>query len=200
MITYIKDKDNLRKAKRESKSLINKLINNFIKDNIDLKFNLIGYSANYMVTQNDNVIELDYNIIVPNECNIANIVDKVKEYLSKIINFEYNQENYVYIVINQNTNSLSQPYRIIINFLKEENNRWYKLIYDETYKFQEIENSDDLHNKINAIKSINGWWEAVKDQYLELKNKRLQENYCSFEYYVVVINYIYDTMKYVDLL
>lgn len=200
MITYIKDKDNLRKAKRESKSLINKLINNFIKDNIDLKFNLIGDSANYMVTQNDNVIELDYNIIVPNECNIANIVDKVKEYLSKIINFEYNQENYVYIVINQNTNSLSQPYRIIINFLKEENNRWYKLIYDETYKFQEIENSDDLHNKINAIKSINGWWEAVKDQYLELKNKRLQENYCSFEYYVVVINYIYDTMKYVDLL
>ena len=53
-------------------------------------------------------------------------------------------------------------------------------------------------DKARAIKSVPGWWNKVRDQYLKIKNRYLTQNdhdHPSFVCYVEAIHNVYHQMK-----
>ena len=80
---------------------------------------------------------------------------------------------------------------------------WYRLIHEKTgyvsndrYFWNEAPNSSNIREKADDIK-VSGYWQSVRDEYLNLKNQYLRRNdrRPSFVCYIESVNNIYNMLR-----
>lgn len=96
MYHWIDDKDFLKRMRRDCSSLINELvqyINN--EDYLRVEAHLVGSGAKNLVTQNnDEPIDLDYNLNIVDINGNINDAKKIKEYIRKAFNIILKRNNW----------------------------------------------------------------------------------------------------------
>lgn len=193
---------------------LNQLKNVMYNDyGFDCDFSLIGSGAKNLVTQNANEpFDLDYNFYLnsyPNDFNINStndlkwLKDTMRTELNEILkdtSFRDAQDSTsvltscLYFTNDPDKKRFSFDIAILA---KNRQGNYCRLIHDknfyERFFWNEVPDSQDVYNKADELKE-NGWWEDVRDRYIDLKNLYLQRrdhNHPSFVCYVEAVNQVY---------
>lgn len=181
---------------------------------IECEICLIGSGAKGLVTQNENEpFDLDYNLLIcsyPNDLNINNSESLkslkyiVKNKLNEILNGTYFRDAQdstsvltARLFFTNDSNKKEFSFDVAI-LAKNSQGDYCRLIHDksfiERFYWNEVPSSHDVFEKANELKKF-GWWQDVRDTYLELKNMYLQRNdrnHPSFIVYVEAVNQVYN--------
>ena len=94
--------------------------------------------------------------------------------------------------------------------VRNRNGKWERLKHEKTgiwqndsYYWNVAPNSRNYVEKSKAIKDVPGWWEVVRQQYKDIKNRYLskQDNdHPSFVCYIEAVNNVYNQMRQKGLL
>ena len=155
-------------------------------------FSLIGSGTKNLVTQNENEpFDLDYNFYLfsfPKDFDINStqdlkwLKDTIRTELNKILKdtaFKDAQDSTS--VLTARLFFTNDPQRKEFSFdiailAKNKIGNYCRLIHDksfiERFYWNEVPNSESVYDKAEELKE-NGWWEDVRDKYLELKNMYL---------------------------
>ncbi|MEY8338142.1 hypothetical protein AALB16_08955 [Lachnospiraceae bacterium 62-35] len=217
MYHYIQDKNYLNQLKSTCSNIVNQLVQIINNDSaMAVQACLVGSGAKNLVTQNaNNPIDLDYNIcIIDTKFTNINHGREIKEYIRKQFNKALRKNGWG--DCQDSTSALTTEKRVFdqgnktafsidIGIAYENNTGWHKLIHEKTgyanfdrYYWNEVPNSEQLEEKVYAIKSSH-LWNEVRNTYLDKKNLYLQRNdstHPSFIVYLETINEIY--YKYID--
>ena len=186
------------------------LSNNF---DIECEFELIGSGARNLVTQNAaESYDLDYNLIIysmSNEFwdNPRKLKDAIREELNKILGSTFFRD------AQDSTSVLTarlffkdDPKKKEFSFdigilVKNRVGNFCRLIHEKSFNerfyWNEVPESHNVSEKSDELKKY-GWWEDVRDAYLELKNMYLSRNDCthpSFIIYVEAVNQVYNEFE-----
>lgn len=215
MYHFVENKDKLKRAKKTCSDIMKELMD-LLRDEYDIssQYLLVGSGARNMVTQNANKpIDFDYNLNVFNGfmLDASELKETVRKALNRVMN------GLTLSDVEDSTSSLtSKP--IMFNddhelqfsidvciVTKDKKESWQRLIHKktgdshkDTYYWNIAPCSKKHISKANAIKSVPGWWEAVREHYLALKNKYLTQNdhnHPSFICYIQAINDVYSQMR-----
>ncbi len=215
MYHYVENKKQLKRAQFTSSNLMKNLEERLRNEyGINTQFFLVGSGARNMVTQNESrPIDFDYNL------NVLNGYDyderELKECVRKAFNMVMNESGLS--DVDDSTSSLtSKPicftddnqlqFSIDVCIVtKDGDGQWQRLIhkktgysYNDKYYWNTSPSSANYYQKAEKIKSVPGWWEKVRDHYLEIKNRYLIKNdynHPSFVCYIEAINDVYNQMK-----
>lgn len=183
------------------------------KYGFDCDFELIGSGAKNLVTQNANEpFDLDYNLIIYEasddfNCESSNhlkwLKDTIKNELDGILKqtaFRDAQDSTsvltarLFFTDDPQKREFSFDIAILMYNSKDE---FCRLIHDKTfyerYYLNQAPSTSDVYEKAEELKE-NGWWEDVRNKYLELKNmylRRMDHNHPSFVVFVEAVNLIY---------
>ena len=193
------------------------------EEGINTQFFLVGSGARNMVTQNENKpIDFDYNLNVLSVDGSSDIDDWNEKDLkhSVIITCNKVMRSFNMRDVDDSTSSITtkpmhyndEPhieFSIDICIVTKVKNQWYRLIHEkgfnsfyDKYYWNEAPHSHNYQRKSFAIKSVPGWWEKVRDEYLNIKNHYLRRNdhdHPSFVCYIEAVNNIYNQMKQLKL-
>ncbi len=212
MYHYVEDKEFLKRMRGLCSNIINQLVQDIRNDGkMNVEAHLVGSGARQLETQNeDEPIDLDYNLNVVNVSFDINDGKKIKDYVIKMFNkvLKFNG----WADCSDSTSALTTEYRYFTSGNKtlfkidlaivHENadGSWYRLIHQKTgivandsWVWNQGPNSKGLVKKVNYIKNSNCWNE-VRDTYLNKKNmylRRNDHNHPSFNCYIETINEIY---------
>ncbi len=191
--------------------LINQLVQEInSKNTMKVKACLVGSGARNLETQNEQEpIDLDYNLIIVKANFDINNCREIKEYVRKEFNRVLKRNNWG--DCQDSTFALSTEYRhfttgnntcfkIDLGIIYDNKDAWYRLIHNKTgvvdndsWIWNMGANSQNLNKKVEYIKK-NYYWEEVRRVYLEKKNLyliRRDYNHPSFNCYIEAINEIY---------
>lgn len=214
MYKYVEDKKFLRRAQSFCSNLMHELEDELRDDGINTQFFLVGSGARNMVTQNeDGPIDFDYNLNVIS-CDDINDCRTLKEKTRKALNKVLKTRDLGDVsdstipLTTWKIHFINQPeydFSIDICIVTSENGKWYRLkhektgfVYADKYYWNEAPNSKSYKDKSIKIKSVPGWWEVVRDQYLKIKNRYLTSNdynHPSFICFIEAVNNVYNHMK-----
>ena len=214
MYRYVEDKEFLKKAQSFSSKLMHELEEELREEGINTQFFLVGSGARNMVTQNgDGPIDFDYNLNILS-CDDINDCRTIKETTRKVLNKilrSYNLDDVSDSTIPLTTGKMhynDQPemeFYIDICIVTNDNGKWFRLKHEKTgfvnfdrYYWNESPNSKNYQRKSYAIKSVPGWWDEVRTEYIRLKNLYLRQNdhnHPSFICYIEAVNNIYNHMR-----
>lgn len=173
---------------------------------------LIGSGAKNLVTQNANEpFDLDYNLIIhslardwnPNESeNKKWLKDTIRKELNKLLGKKFRdaQDSTSVLTarfIDNGKRLFSFDLAIIIKNCQE---KYFRLIHDkdnDCFYWNEVPYSLDVEEKVTELKE-NGWWQDVRDVYLEKKNMYLTRNdtlHPSFIVYVESVNQVFNEFE-----
>lgn len=213
MYFYVEDKAFLKKAQNECSELIKELESRLRSKGINTQFFLVGSGGRNMVTQNERQpIDFDYNInVISSERWDARwIKETIRKTLNEVLRGRRLDD------CDDSTSSLTtkafhfngedSEFSIDVCIVAmDENGNWNRLIHQKTgiaqndcYFWNIAPNSKEYNEKARQIKSIPGWWEEVRDQYLKIKNRYLTSNdhsHPSFVCYIEAINNVYNRMR-----
>ena len=213
MYEYVEDKQFLKRAQNCCSDIMKQLEESLRKQGMNTQFFLVGSSARNMITQNgDGNIDFDYNL------NILSCDDwkarSIKELIRKTFNKVMRENNLS--DVEDSTSSLTSKliyfnddpnieFKIDVCIVTEQDDNWYRLIHRKTgvmqtdeYIWNEAPHSKNCKAKADQIKIIPGWWEVVRNKYLEIKNHYLRfhdDNHPSYICYVEAVNAVYNSMK-----
>lgn len=215
MYDYVDDKAFLKRAQNCCSELMHELEDELREKGINSQFFLVGSGARNMVTQNEEeAIDFDYNL---------NIIDRENSHDCKAIKHEvilaFNRimrKNDLEDV-DDSTSSITTKkihfrddpdidFSMDVCIVKlETDGSWLRLIHEkgrnsyyDRFYWNTAPNSKKYVDKAKAIKSVPGWWEKVRVQYLKIKNRYLTQNdhdHPSFVCYVEAIHNVYHQMK-----
>ncbi len=216
MFYYVEDKEFLRRAQSDSSRMLKRLEELLREEyGINSQMFLVGSGGRNMVTQNeDEPIDFDYNLNIIS-CSDWDDVKGIKESVRKALNRIMKDEGLS--DVQDSTSCLStEP----MWFKDDPNNKWSidlcivtkdtaglweRLIHKKTgfsyldrYYWNAAPNSENCSEKANAIKTVPGWWDVVRDEYLDIKNKYLRSNdndHPSFVCYNEAVSNVYNEMK-----
>lgn len=173
------------------------------KYDINIKFTLIGSGARNLITRDGKgPFDLDYNIIILNMPDIYwKNLSKLKETIR--ITFNSVEENEFFTDGKDSTSVITAllyfkdtpdiEFKIDIGILSENSEGNYqRLIHDKywnRYYWNEVPKSDEIGKKANMLKR-EGWWQEVREVYLNKKNNYFIRK-TSFVIYVETINEVY---------
>ena len=215
MYHYVDDKEFLRRAQSTCSSIMQEL-EELLRDDygINTQFFLVGSRARNMVTQDANgPIDFDYNLNVFNgfDYDERKLKEDVRKAFNKVMR-SYNLGD-----VEDSTRSLTT---VLINFkdtpdiqfsmdvclvTKDSDDLWHRLkhektgyTYNDKYYWNKIPNSRNCSDKARLIKQHPGWWEVVREHYLDIKNKYLTSNdhdHPSVVCYFQAVNDVYNEMR-----
>ncbi len=214
MYHYFTDKEYLKRAKNSCAELLSALTQELLDEDISSQFFLVGSGARNMVTQNNNEsIDFDYNLYIQ-KCDNINDCRFLKETVRKAFNKVLRDDGLS--DCDDSTSSLTTKLiyfndRPKIKFsidlcIVARNNEgsWFRLIHSKTgvssndrYFWNESPNSKNVKDKSYEIKDA-GYWQLVRDKYLEIKNVYLRNNdhnHPSFICYIEAVNNVHNTLK-----
>lgn len=212
MYHFIEDKKFLGRVKRLCSEIVNQLVQEINKgDFLKVKAYLVGSGAKNLITQNNNnPIDLDYNlVIIESNCDINN-GKEIKEYVRKVFNDVLNRNDWG--DCQDSRSALTTKKRQFIEgnktlfsidlaiITRDGKDNLYRLIHKKTgFIFQDewywnkVPKSKGLNKRIKWLKANNKWVE-LRDTYLDKKNMYLQRNdydHPSFICYIESVNEIY---------
>jgi hypothetical protein len=220
MYHYVEDKGFLKRAQSTCSSIMREL-EKLLRDDygINTQFFLVGSGGRNMITQNANgPIDYDYNLNVLNGFQYDE--RELKEAVRKAFN-EVMRSNGLKDV-QDSTSSLTTSCIYFtdhpsIEFsmdlcivTKDSDGLWHRLKHEKTgysyydkYYWNKIPYSRYNHDKAKAIKSIPGWWEVVREHYLNIKNMYLTSNdydHPSVVCYIQAVSDVYNQMRQKNIL
>ena len=173
--------------------------------NLDSDFYLVGSGAKNLVTQNENEpFDLDWNLEIYNlsepSKNAEWLKTTIMNFLNKILkdtHFSNCQDSTSVITSRWKTNDgLRFSFDIAI-LVENSNGTFCRMIHDKfmnRYYFEEIPYSKNVYDKMDELKE-NGWWQEIRDTYLEKKNMYLSRfdrvYHPSFNVFVETINEVW---------
>ena len=213
MYKFIEDKDFLHHMRRFCSDIVNQLvqtINN--EDFLNVQAHLIGSGAKNLITQNENEdIDLDYNLVIINSSWDINDCKQIKEYVKKKFNDVL--KNSGLGACSDSKSCLStkklhfmEDYQTKFSIdlaivFEEQDGTWYRLIHEKTgyvdhdrWIWNISRNSKELTNKVKWIKD-NNLWSKLRNAYLNKKNmylRRGDNEHPSFICYIEAVNEIYN--------
>lgn len=211
MYHYIEDKDFLSRMKGLCSGIINQLVQSINNDTVmTVKANLIGSGAKNLVTQNENEpIDLDYNIIIGTKYVGIYTEQEIKEYIRKRFNKILRKNGWGDCKDSKSalttekrtfTKGNKTAFSIDLAIVYEDENCSYRLIHEKSgivsqdrYYWNKVLESRGVERKAAVLKS-NNLWLQVKDIYLIKKNFYLRQNdrdHLSYIVYIETINQIY---------
>ena len=215
MYYYVEDKQFLRRAQRDSSSMLTELVEELRRNGMNSQFFLVGSGGRNMVTQNENgPFDFDYNLNIlscPNWNDARGIKEAVRKCFNKVM------KNSGLSDIEDSTSSLStgticfrdtpnKKFSIDLCIVTQNNNvEWERLIHEKTgytycdrYYWNIAPNSNKYKAKTKAIKEVPGLWDVVRGQYLKIKNHYLTHNdynHPSFIWYIEAVNNVYNHLR-----
>ena len=223
MYNFVEDKEFLKRAQGFCSNFMKKVEETLREEGINTQFFLVGSGARNMVTQNENEpIDFDYNLNVLSVDGSSDIDDWNEKDIKHRLIITCNKVMRLFNMrdVDDSTSSITTKpmhyndtpdieFSIDICIVTKLNNQWYRLIhekglnsyYDKFY-WNEAPYSHNYQRKSFAIKSVPGWWEKVRDEYLNIKNhylRRNDHNHPSFICYIEAVNNIYNQMKQLKL-
>lgn len=215
MYHYVEDKEFLKRAQSCCSSLMKELEESLRDAGLNSQYFLVGSGARNMVTQNEEEpIDFDYNLNVISCVDFNNckaIKELVRKHLNKVLRSHKLQD------ADDSTSSLTtKPMHFtdaenddfsidICIVTKDDRGMWMRLkhekgmnSYYDKYYWNEAPSSKNYSEKADKIKSVPGWWEVVRDHYLDIKNRYLSKNdhnHPSFVCYIEAVNDVYNQMK-----
>lgn len=213
MYKFIKDKDFLHHMRSFCSDIVNQLvqtINN--EDFLNVQAHLIGSGAKNLITQNENEdIDLDYNLVIINSSWDINDCKQIKEYVKKKFNDVLKNSGLGACSDSKSCLSTkkmhferdnSAKFSIDLAIVCEnQDGAWYRLIHKKTGYVDHDEwiwnisrNSKELTNKVKWIKD-NNLWNELRNAYLAKKNmylRRGDNEHPSFICYIETVNEIYN--------
>lgn len=220
MYHYVEDKNFLKRAQKTCSDLMAKLEDELRENGINSQFFLVGSGARNMVAQNgDEPIDFDYNLNIIS-CENFNDCKTIKELVRKAFNkvLRNNSLN----DCDDSTSSLTTKKIYFTDYssvgfsidvcivAKDKNGSWFRLkhekgvnSYYDKYYWNVSPGSGGYGEKAKAIKSVPGWWEAVREHYLDIKNNYLRKNdynHPSFVCYIQAVNDVYNQMRQKEIL
>lgn len=216
MYNYVEDKGFLRRAQSCSSGILKELENELRENySINSQFFLVGSGGRNMITQNENEpIDFDYNLSIiscPNWDDAKGIKESVRKAFNKVMRYNRLSDvqdstsslttEFIYF-----TDSPNQHFSIDVCIVTKNNGgSWERLIHEKTgftyydkYYWNVAPNSRGYQEKANKIKSVPGWWNVVRDEYLDIKNEYLTSNdynHPSFICYIEAVNNVYNQMR-----
>lgn len=212
MYNYIEDKFFVKRMKNLCGDIMQDLCHK-LKEEYDIgsNFYLVGSGAKNLILQNNsNPIDLDYNLEIV-RCEDYEDCHYIKECTKKALNMvlkEYNLDDC------QDSTSTLTTSRIYFKDMpktkfsmdicivcKDEDGYVHRLIHEKTgwtawdrYYWNMAPNSKNVRKKVKIIKE-KGKWQAVRNEYLNIKNKYLiinDYNHPSFICYIEAVNNVYN--------
>ena len=224
MYDFVEDKEFLKRAQNFCSKFMKKLEEELREKYINTQFFLVGSGARNMVTQNANEpIDFDYNLNIIS-VNGSNDIDDWQEKEIKhsvIVAANKIMKSFSLPDVDDSTSSITTKpmyykdekdieFSIDICMVTIVNNKWYRLIHEkginthyDKYYWNEAPHSHNYQRKSYAIKSVPGWWEKVRKEYLIIKNRYLEHNdydHPSCVCYIEAVNNIYNQMKQLKLI
>ena len=212
MYKFIEDKDFLHRMRRFCSDIVNQLVQTINNEHfLTVQAHLIGSGAKNLITQNENEpIDLDYNLVIINSTSNINDCKKIKEYIKE--KFNYVLENNDLYNCNDSKSCLStkkihfeggNPTEFSIDIAivcEDQSGTWYRLIHEKTgnvnrdhWIWNPSPNSKGLNKKVAFLKD-NNLWNKVRNTYLNKKNMYLTRNdneHPSFICYIESVNEVY---------
>lgn len=213
MYCYVEDKQFVSRMRNLCGDILQECCH-ILKEEYDIGaiFYLVGSGAKNLITQNENnPIDLDYNLeIIKYEAfeNCREIKENVRKAFNKALSkFGWSdcQDSMSSLTTEKryfkqgNTTGFSIDVCIVY---RDEKNNYYRLIHKKTgysffdeYFWNMAPQSKQLKTKVDYIKQ-KGKWEFVRKQYLNIKNKYLQQNdhnHPSFICYIEAVNNVYSS-------
>ena len=184
-----------------------------VDHNISSRSRIVGSGARNMITRDGNgPYDLDYNLeILKAPEDIMHNPKKLKEVVRKCLNdavhgtwFSDSKDStsvLTCILHFEDRSKVKFSFDVAI-VKRNDDGTLMRMIHNKTlynidssgqYKWDAIQDSDDLYKKTNCIKA-KGKWQLVRDKYLYLKNlylERQDNSHPSFIVYVEAVNEIY---------
>lgn len=212
MYHWIEDKEFLGKMRRECSDIVNQLVQNINKGNyLKVKMGMVGSGAKNLITQNDNEpIDLDYNICILEINGNINDCKEIKEYirieLNKVLQskkLEDCKDSTSALTTSKlifTTGNNKTQFSIDVAIVYKSKEKFSRLLHEKTGNVSKDEwiwnkapDSNKLNKRITFIKE-KLYRNELRETYLEKKNFYLQtndHNHPSFNCYIEAINEVY---------
>ncbi|WP_191014539.1 hypothetical protein [Treponema zioleckii] len=173
--------------------------------NLDTDFYLVGSGAKNLVTQNENEpFDLDWNLEVYNLAeptkNAEWLKTTVMDFLNEIMEDTpfRNCQDSTAVITSRWTTEEGLKFSFDIAILVENSNGIFcRMIHDKfmnRFYWTEVPDSKDVYDRMDKLKE-NGWWQEIRDTYLEKKNMYLRridrDNHPLFNIFVETINEVW---------
>lgn len=215
MYHYVEDKEFVSRMRSLCGDIMQDLCHTLKEDyDIGAIFYLVGSGARNLITQNETEpIDLDYNLKIT-RCEDFEERRTIKEAVRK--SFNKVLKEYGWRDCQDSTSSLTTERRYfsegnntgfsmdVCIVCSDEKGNLYRLIHNKTgwtiydqYHWDMSPHSAKLKQKADYIKR-EGKWSLVREQYLKIKNKYLQQNdhnHPSFICYIEAVNNVYNSRK-----
>ncbi len=212
MFDYVKDKEFLSRMRNLCGEIMQDFCH-YLKEDYDIGaiFYLVGSGARNLVIQNASLpIDLDYNLEIV-KCEDFEDCRAIKESARKSFNKALHEHGWR--DCEDSTSSLTTEKRCFVKgnptefsmdvciVFRDTEEHFHRLIHQKTgftywdrYYWNEAPHSARIREKAEYIKK-RGKWELVRKQYLNIKNKYLQQNdhdHPSFICYIEAVNNVYN--------
>lgn len=213
MYHWIEDKGFLKRMRTECSDVVNRLVQSINNEGyLQVNMHMVGSGAKNLETQNANEpIDLDYNINILNIDGDITDCLKIKEYIHGKLDGVLREKGWNNCQDSKSALSTQQRYfeqgnntrfsidiGIVCESKKED---WFRLIHEKTGYYQDDRwywvpgpNSNGLNDKVKWLKD-NGFWNEVREAYLNKKNMYLSRgdrNHPSFNCYIEAVNEVYN--------
>lgn len=205
MYDYLNKKDTSRKLKEKAENII-KQVQHIIKYYFTFSFRLIGSGLHNMITHDErNHIDLDYNLFIQKDkqdlvSNPQRIRELFREAFIKASGDDVitiNKKNVIYLQFRKKIDGYTTSIDIAI-LCEVDDGYLYKIHYDPNnnkYIWNKIKESHDRQLRIIDIKNKR-LWNALRNEYIYLKNSKDNKNEDSYILFLRAINNI--TMGYIN--
>lgn len=212
MYNWVKDKEFLKQMRTVCSDAVNRLANELNRNSeLEVSFHIVGSGGRNMIAQNESEpIDLDYNLVIESAPDI-NDCHAIKETVRKVFNSVL--EDLGWGTCSDSTSALTTKQRVfkkgnktpwsidLAIICEESDGTWWRLIHkktgrvsDDSWVWEQGKNSKDLFRKEAELKAA-GYWNEVRETYLEKKNLHLRRNetdtHPSFVSYTEAINEVY---------
>ena len=176
------------------------------KYDLDSDFYLVGSGAKNLVTQNENEpFDLDWNIEIYNLAEPTKKAEWLKTTIMDFLNdiledtpFRNCQDSTSVITSSWTKKEGLQFSFDIAILVQNSKGNFCRMIHDKLmnrYYWLEVPDSKALYDRMDELKE-NGWWQEIRDTYLEKKNMYLRrndrKNHPSFNVLVETINEVWN--------
>jgi hypothetical protein len=211
MYHWVEDKDYLKRAYSVCADIVNQLVQELKKNDIEARMFVVGSKKRNMITQNaKEKIDFDFNLLIDNansfrECDL-------KEKVRKLFNLVLSKNGWGDCFDSTSVLTTEErvfnkgnktPFSIDVCIVKIENGQIHRLIHNKTgfvaldqYYWNMVPNSKDLQKKEEFLKPK--YWLEVRETYLNKKNMYLTRNdydHPSFVCYIEAVNEVYAKKK-----
>ena len=215
MYSYVKDKQFVKCMRQLCGNILQECCHILKKDyDIGANFHLVGSGGKNLITQNENYpVDLDYNLEIV-RCEDFNDCRTIKENVRKAFNSALHKFHWRDCQDSTSCLTTEKRYFPKINptsfsmdvciICRDTGNNYYRLIHEKTgytcrdaYFWNMAPQSEQLKKKVNYIKQKSKWV-CVRTQYINLKNKYLQQNdytHPSFICYIEAVNNVYYSLN-----